>query len=70
MKIRNQLKNQTEVSEKELVVIAALIGNLNYGNDLVDKMFHIIKNYYPGDTVVDIIDLKNVIDFINQTYED
>lgn len=44
------------------------MGNSTYGGDLVDKMFRAIESYYPCDTVVDIIDLKNVMDFIEETY--
>lgn len=60
-----------DVSEKELVILAALLGKSIYGGNIVTDMCKSVEAYYPvacditGDT-----NLDGVIKFIEQTYED
>lgn len=60
-----------EVSEKELIIIAALLGKSIYGGNIVTDMCKSVATYYPETCdVIGNTNLDGVIKFIEQTYED
>lgn len=60
-----------EVTEKELVVIAALIGKSLYRGNIGNDMYRSIIDYYPEDcSIAGNTNLDKVVKFIDETYED
>jgi hypothetical protein len=78
VKIENPKRNKKvnrihhlEVTEKELIIIAALLGKATYGGRITTDMYKSLVVYYPeycpiaGNT-----NLDRVVKFIDETYED
>lgn len=60
-----------EVSEKELVILAALLGKSTYGGNIVTDMCKSVATYYPvACELIGNTNLDDVVKFIEQTYED
>lgn len=60
-----------EVSEKELVILAALLGKSMHGGPIAEAMYKSVSDYFPrGFCITGSTNLYPVAEFIKETYED